>query len=346
MGVFDWIFGRNRTNARQEMPRDMGDDRAVPTIFISSSTLPMIGLWHSDFNSSRDPLGFPHPELLMDPDWEKKRRRRIVNYLRHGDTLMRWEGYSFCRFKECRYRKRERLGSRDLTDGRWVWPEGLWHYVADHHVRLPDEFVANAADQDFVVPKIAQSAPVSISLEFWLQWVAENTTAPSAAPDACSLEEAQAICAKLSTTQWTASITLEHGRWRLRTECTGQSSSDFTRPISSDALHTYLFRFRPRQAQSVLDWRQALTIASEYVKRGHIVRPFMNVQDRDDERWWAVVTPGFRQPTKPLAEIDFTSIEIPMSGRAILLPNGWKLEVMRGMDEVEWRSYLEKWQRI
>lgn len=35
-----------------------------------------------------------------------------------------------------------------------------------------------------------------------------------------------------------------------------------------------------------------------------------------------------------------------MLGRAILLPHGWKLEVMRGMDEVEWRSYLEKWQRI
>ncbi|MFF7456750.1 hypothetical protein [Kitasatospora sp. NPDC008115] len=32
-------------------------------------------------------------------------------------------------------------GSRDFTDGRYLWPEGLAHYVLDHNVRLPDEFL-------------------------------------------------------------------------------------------------------------------------------------------------------------------------------------------------------------
>ena len=31
-----------------------------------------------------------------------------------------------------------------LTDGEWVWPEDLAHYVEKYHVRLPAEFVARA----------------------------------------------------------------------------------------------------------------------------------------------------------------------------------------------------------
>jgi hypothetical protein len=33
------------------------------------------------------------------------------------------------------------VGSGELSDGRYVWPEGLAHYVAEHGVRLPNEFV-------------------------------------------------------------------------------------------------------------------------------------------------------------------------------------------------------------
>ena len=31
-------------------------------------------------------------------------------------------------------------GNLDLTDGVYLWPEGLAHYVREHDVRLPDEF--------------------------------------------------------------------------------------------------------------------------------------------------------------------------------------------------------------
>jgi len=34
-------------------------------------------------------------------------------------------------------------GSRDLTDGDYLWPEGLSHYVLAHGVRLPTEFAAH-----------------------------------------------------------------------------------------------------------------------------------------------------------------------------------------------------------
>lgn len=44
-------------------------------------------------------------------------------------------GSSRCRICSCLN------GCRDLTDGYYLWPEGLAHYVLDHSVRLPTEFL-------------------------------------------------------------------------------------------------------------------------------------------------------------------------------------------------------------
>lgn len=44
------------------------------------------------------------------------------------------------------------MGSCDFTDGVWIWPEGLAHYVEKHDVILPDDFVQHAARQQWKVP--------------------------------------------------------------------------------------------------------------------------------------------------------------------------------------------------
>ncbi|WP_419702732.1 hypothetical protein [Promicromonospora sp. NFX87] len=49
-----------------------------------------------------------------------------------------YRGMSSCRF--CG----ELVGHREQTDGTYLWPEGLAHYVAEHDVRLPAEFVRHA----------------------------------------------------------------------------------------------------------------------------------------------------------------------------------------------------------
>lgn len=46
-------------------------------------------------------------------------------------------GYSPCRL--CG----DNDGALELSDGVFVWPEGLRHYVVDHGVRLPQEFVSH-----------------------------------------------------------------------------------------------------------------------------------------------------------------------------------------------------------
>lgn len=38
------------------------------------------------------------------------------------------------------------MGCCTLTDGRFVWPEGLAHYVSEHAVRPPEEFIEHALE--------------------------------------------------------------------------------------------------------------------------------------------------------------------------------------------------------
>lgn len=51
-------------------------------------------------------------------------------------------GYSPCRL--CGLASN---GNLDLTDGTYIWPEGLAHYVLEHSVRLPDEFIHHVRAQ-------------------------------------------------------------------------------------------------------------------------------------------------------------------------------------------------------
>jgi len=49
-------------------------------------------------------------------------------------------GVSTCRF--CGHQN----GALELSDGVWYWPDGLVHYVTEHDVRLPSEFVEHALE--------------------------------------------------------------------------------------------------------------------------------------------------------------------------------------------------------
>jgi uncharacterized protein (TIGR03067 family) len=59
-------------------------------------------------------------------------------------------GYSFCRFV-CGTPDEE-MGSADLHDGEWEWPEGLAHYVEHHSVLLPDEFIETMRSRSWQPP--------------------------------------------------------------------------------------------------------------------------------------------------------------------------------------------------
>jgi hypothetical protein len=93
----------------------------------------LIGYWRSD-----DAPQWPDPVEFVDDTWDRIDRSSVAEYLKRGSlSPVLQAGYSTCRF--CGAAN----GSTELTDGVYLWPEGLSHYVTDHGVRLPYEVVSH-----------------------------------------------------------------------------------------------------------------------------------------------------------------------------------------------------------
>lgn len=115
-----------------------------------------------------DDLRYPLPHELIGKTQNTK-IRKIVRYLDSGQVFRVYRGHSWCRFL-C-----GPLGHRELTDGEWVWPEGLSHYVLEHSVILPAEFTSKVFNR-----KTAQAyeIPLASSVDdaYWVDWCDRNRT--------------------------------------------------------------------------------------------------------------------------------------------------------------------------
>lgn len=125
--------------------------------------LEVLGWWFHE----RAPDEWPRPQRLVRR-WNAKDKALVVRYLRAGKTLVRYGAAAPCRFA-CGVRH---VGNRDLTDGTFVWPDGLAHYVLHHSVALPAHFVAHVRARGgrvapFELPRVRtglyDAAP-------WLRW--------------------------------------------------------------------------------------------------------------------------------------------------------------------------------
>jgi hypothetical protein len=94
-----------------------------------------IGYWLGPY----DP-GYPDVHEFVDPTWDARERTAVAEWLRAGESnpFIHQLGFSTCRF--CGAVN----GSDELTDGVYLWPEGLGHYVEKHEVRLTAPIVSYA----------------------------------------------------------------------------------------------------------------------------------------------------------------------------------------------------------
>jgi hypothetical protein len=121
-----------------------------------------IGWWVSPQSASDLPAPQELVENLLPAD-----RAALVRYLAEGLRLVQYRGYSWCRFA-CGIAD-SNMGSWDLTDGIWVWPEGLAHYIDTHGVGLPQEFTKHAlAGATTAMPEKSQP----YDDEYWIRWCA------------------------------------------------------------------------------------------------------------------------------------------------------------------------------
>ena len=129
--------------------------------------LRLIGYW---IESLIDSKYFAPQEFVGS--LRRDQKRRIVRYLRRGTTFEVYRGHSWCRF--CCGARDEQMGGSELTDGYWVWPSGLAHYVARHDVVLPDEFTSHMlADGPQGHQDAALSRPSDV---WWLGWCAAHSS--------------------------------------------------------------------------------------------------------------------------------------------------------------------------
>ncbi|MFD5087508.1 hypothetical protein ACFWOG_33370 [Kitasatospora sp. NPDC058406] len=114
-----------------------------------------LGFWYSP-----ESPGLPHPSALIDPDWSESERSMIFDCLEGGQLARRFMGVSSCRI--CGIPN----GSAELTDGEFIWPAGLGHYMLEHSVRrrgrLPPALLRHA------LVRLADLEEASTDRSWWL----------------------------------------------------------------------------------------------------------------------------------------------------------------------------------
>ena len=123
----------------------------------------------------------PAPQELVGAMAADK-RARLADYLAAGMIHEMYLGPSWCRFG-CGIDNAQ-MGRHALSDDIWVWPEGLAHYVRDHSVMLPEEFVQQALsksdpgvpgwreDPNWYFSRLAKNLQVDHG--YWEDWCASR----------------------------------------------------------------------------------------------------------------------------------------------------------------------------
>jgi hypothetical protein len=167
----------------------------VSTASSSRHVLKAVGYWNHDGSPPSGavpeslrllPEGFPRPPRLMEALGTRTADDQVLRYLRSGHSRMSFLGFSYCRFG-CETIE----GTSCVTDGTWVWPEGLAHYVEVHHVPLPDEFLETMRRNRWKVPRSARARAITRHWDstFWVEWTDRCLKLPPTAKSANKVVE-------------------------------------------------------------------------------------------------------------------------------------------------------------
>lgn len=131
--------------------------------------LRLLGYWKSPSTPH-----YPHPIQLVQKNWPSTEQKKVVDYLKKAPFMpYAAGGHSYCRFA-C---GKEQNGNREQSDGLYVWPEGFVHYVEQHQVKPPQEFVEHCL-QFPLPPRLLLEDQYSMDENWWLTQVA-NTAIPT-----------------------------------------------------------------------------------------------------------------------------------------------------------------------
>lgn len=116
-------------------------------------------LWQPDTSTEK----YPWPGDCVDRSfWTNGLKEAVVEYLKSGHPCEHYHGYSTCRI--CG----KMLSTFERTDGTWVWPDQMEHYIEEHDVVLPQEFMKS---MQVPIPEVGEGAhPIEKDEDFWINW--------------------------------------------------------------------------------------------------------------------------------------------------------------------------------
>ncbi len=101
--------------------------------------------------------GLPWPSDFYSPYWDDEERLKVAEYLDNGnDPRPKHEAYKgFSRCRLCGIMN----GSRDFTDGKYLWPEGGIHITLENHkIRPPQDFIDHVLKNGCVIQVLPPSS--------------------------------------------------------------------------------------------------------------------------------------------------------------------------------------------
>jgi hypothetical protein len=134
-----------------------------------------LGYWsqsNEDIYSESEP--FLHPFLLVKNSIHIAYDvNNMLEYLQNGFITRAYMDYSFCRFN-CGV-KEELMGTCDRSDGTYVWPEGLHHYIQNHSILLPKYFVSHVVKNNYKLSALSEddfdeNFFDEYNFEIWKNW--------------------------------------------------------------------------------------------------------------------------------------------------------------------------------
>lgn len=125
-----------------------------------------IGYWNSKFYGEER---FIYPQELAT-DTISNDMVKLSKYISEGMPAIAWAGCAGCRICD------ETLGTCCLTDGVYIWPQKLEHYILKHKIILPEEFINHAKNNKWKVKKTHFKGLYDGRIEeiFWISWCQNN----------------------------------------------------------------------------------------------------------------------------------------------------------------------------
>ena len=126
-----------------------------------NSNLIGIGYWFS-----YDQPNLPDPGTLVKIDFDPNHINHIIYLLENAKTMSFSQmGFSWCRFR-CGSLN---MGNREMTNGKYIWPQGLVHYVKEHKIILPFDFLESLSNDFYEI-----NEGYIIDYNFWIDFCNKN----------------------------------------------------------------------------------------------------------------------------------------------------------------------------